>query len=293
MFKKILFLIIIFCFFNSLNSVSVSKENEGSMIYISNTEIGNYTTIQEGIDAANSGDTIYVYNGTYYENIVIDKSIFLIGENITSTIIDGRVAGNTVKVNANHVTIKGFTIQHSGLIYPNSGINLSSNYNIVEGNLITDNFYGITLYFSSGNIIRGNTIQKDDHCGIYLSSSSNNTIVNNSIKDNTYNGIGAYYSSDSNFIRGNNFKNNGFCGVNIRISKENNIFDNDFSDNNIAIHLPPKNIENNNDFSNNNVDIEREITLSGNEPYLFVGLIIVGIIVGFIIYIRRTKFTKK
>ncbi|KYK32944.1 MAG: hypothetical protein AYK22_06780 [Thermoplasmatales archaeon SG8-52-3] len=293
MFKKILFLIIIFCFFNSLNSVSVSKENEGSMIYISNTEIGNYTTIQEGIDAANSGDTIYVYNGSYYENIVIDKSIFLIGENINSTIIDGRVAGNTVKVNANHVTIKGFTIQHSGLIYPNSGINLSSNYNIVEGNLITDNFYGITLYFSSGNIIRGNTIQKDDHCGIYLSSSSNNTIVNNSIKDNTYNGIGAYYSSDSNFIRGNNFKNNGFCGVNIRISKENNIFDNDFSDNNIAIHLPPKNIENNNDFSNNNVDIEREITLSGNEPYLFVGLIIVGIIVGFIIYIRRTKFTKK
>jgi parallel beta-helix repeat protein len=265
-----------------------SEENNGTTIYVSISGTGNYTTIQEGIYAASSGDTIYVYNGTYYENIVIDKLIFLLGENKNTTIIDGRVAGNTIKVNADNVVIKDFTIQHSGLIYPNSGINLSSNFNIIEGNLITDNFYGMTLYFSSENIIKGNTIQNDDHCGIYLSRSSNNTIVNNTIKNHQYNGIGIYYNSDNNLILGNNFNNNGFCGVNIRISSLNNVIENNFSDNNIGIHLPLKNIEDKNYFTNNNIDVERELIISGNEFLLIFGLVIILGIIGFIIYRKRT-----
>ena len=288
MHKILLTLISVFSFIIIISPIGFSVENKDSIIYVSISGAGNFTTIQEGIDAAGSGDTIYVYNGTYYENIVIDKQIFLLGENKNSTIIDGRVAGNTIKVNADNVVIKGFTIQHSGLIYPNSGINLSSNYNTIEGNLITDNFYGMTLYFSSENFIKGNTIQNDDHCGIYLSKSSNNTIVNNTIKNHNYNGIGIYYSSDNNFISGNNFINNGFCGVNIRISSSNNVIQNNFSDNNIGIHLPSGNIEEKNYFSNNNIDIEKEFILSGNELFLILGIIIIVGIIGIIIYRKRT-----
>jgi len=198
MFKKTIILIVILNTFLIISSYGFSEEIDASIIYVSKTGSGNFSTIQEGIDAAESGETIYVYNGTYNENIVIDKSIVLVGEDKNNTIIDGRITGNTIKVNANFVTIKGFTIQNSGLIYPNSGINLTSNNNTIEGNLITDNFYGITLYYSFGNIIRNNTIQNDDHCGIYLSSSSNNTIFGNTIRNNVYNGVGGYYSSDNN-----------------------------------------------------------------------------------------------
>lgn len=48
-----------------------------------------YKTVQEAIDVANPGDTIYVYNGTYYENIFINKTVSLVGEDPEITIIDG------------------------------------------------------------------------------------------------------------------------------------------------------------------------------------------------------------
>jgi len=289
MFKKILILIIVISSFLIIGSYSFSEEINGSIIYVSKNGSGNFSTIQKAIDAADTGDTIFVTNGTFKENIVIDKSIVLVGEDRNITIIDGRGTGNTIKVNANFVTIKGFTIQNSGIYYPNSGINLSSNNNIIEKNLITDNFYGITLYFSNRNVISNNTIQNDDHCGIYLSSSSNNTIINNTIRNNVYNGIGGYYSSDNNLISKNNFINNGFCGVNIRVSQKNTIIQNDFSNNNIGIHIPFNNIVENNEFFNNKINIEKELISSEHIPFIFIGFIIILVIFGLILLIQRLK----
>ena len=292
--KKICTITLIICFLLLTNTVEGLQENDYSIIYISQSGSGNFTKIQDGIDAANSGDIIYVYNGTYFENVVIDKSIILIGENKNNTIIDGRVVGNTIKVNTNHVTIKNFTIQHSGLIFPLSGINLSSNYNIVENNLLIDNFYGITLYFSSENRINKNIIQNDDHCGIYISNSKNNSIIYNIIKNNTYNGVGVYYSSDNNIIENNNFINNSFCGVNIRISSKNIINNNNFSNNNIGIHLPNhSNTANNNIFLNNKIEIEREFVLFETVTFLIIIFAIIIALIVVILYISIRQKRKK
>jgi len=54
-----------------------------------------YATIQKAIDAANSGDTIYVCNETYYENISISKAISLVGENPEATVIDANKSNET------------------------------------------------------------------------------------------------------------------------------------------------------------------------------------------------------
>lgn len=287
--QKFLILTIIFSFFISFNSVASSEGNEGSMISVVSIGVGNFSSIQEGIDAAYPGGTVYVYNGTYFENIVIDKSLTLIGENNINTIIDGRSTGNAVKVNADYVKIQGFTIQHSGHTYPLSGINLSSDYNVVQDNIIMNNFYGLTLYLSSDNTISNNIIQNNDHCGIYMSKSTNNTITNNTIQYHTYNGIGVYYSSDGNLIHGNNLSNNGFCGVNIRISSDNNVIGNNLSDNNIGIHLPNTNTVNENTFSNNRVDIEQELLSSEPEIFIVVGALVVIIIILSIAYIKMKK----
>ena len=47
----------------------------GNVIYVGGIGPGNYSTIQEGIDAANPGDTVNVFSGTYYENVIVNKTI--------------------------------------------------------------------------------------------------------------------------------------------------------------------------------------------------------------------------
>jgi nitrous oxidase accessory protein NosD len=55
-----------------------------------------YTKIQEAVNAASPGDTIYVNDGTYKENIVIPKSLTLNGQNMSNVIIDGGKSGHGI-----------------------------------------------------------------------------------------------------------------------------------------------------------------------------------------------------
>ena len=52
-----------------------SEVTMANTLYVGGSNPGNYSTIQNAIDAANPGNTIYVYSGTYIENILIDKTL--------------------------------------------------------------------------------------------------------------------------------------------------------------------------------------------------------------------------
>ena len=52
-----------------------------NILYVGGSGPNNYTSIQQAIDAAHNGDTIFVYSGVYYEHVRIYKSINLMGEN--------------------------------------------------------------------------------------------------------------------------------------------------------------------------------------------------------------------
>ena len=188
---------------NVLNEKVIGDELNISTYIVDSSGEGDFLTIQDGIDFAQIGDTIFVKNGIFFENIVIDKSINLFGENQNHSIIDGRNAGNVIKINSDNVVIRNFTIQNSGIYFPNSGINLSSNNNLIENNVLIDNFYGMTLYYSSNNFISNNVIENNNNCGIYMISSSYNIILKNILENQFYNGIGVYDSSNNNSIKNN------------------------------------------------------------------------------------------
>jgi len=75
----------------AITITSTTSLSNGDTLYVGGTGPGNYSTIQDAIDAANTGDTVFVFNGTYtgevgYYGVYVDKSINLVGENKYTTI---------------------------------------------------------------------------------------------------------------------------------------------------------------------------------------------------------------
>jgi len=188
-----------------------------------------YSLIQEAINAANLGDTISVASGTYYENIDINKTLTLIGADKTTTIIDSKKTGNVVIIEANNVTLRGFTIQDGS----GEGIIISCfNQTTISDNIIILNTYeGIYIENATGTIINNNIISnnaKAGYAGIALYYCDNNTISNNTIIFQPK-GIGAE-SSNNNQIYGNTILKNG-AGIDLYSCNNSVFYHNNFIDN--------------------------------------------------------------
>jgi len=168
----------------------------------------NYAKIQWAVDNASAGDTIIVRDGTYYENVVVNKALTIRSENGSANcIVDGARSGNVITLNADGITIEGFTVRDSGSDWPNAGIKVVSNSNKIACNSITNNWRGIVLSSSSSNNIYNNNINSNNGWGIYLSYSSDNNIYNNTASNND---AGIYlYSSSNNNITNNVMNSDG------------------------------------------------------------------------------------
>ncbi|MCK4406425.1 MAG: right-handed parallel beta-helix repeat-containing protein [Bacteroidales bacterium] len=182
-----------------------------TIIIVDQSGGGNYTTIQEGINNANNGDTVLVYPGTYYENIdyygknITVASLLLTTQDtiyISQTIINGNQNGSVVKFVSGeglNSIIKGFTITNGFASYIDSipaggGIKCINSSPTIEKNIIKEN--GCDWYIDGG--------------GIYCEN-SNSHILNNTISDNegAYYGAGiCIYDSSEVLIKGNVIFNN-------------------------------------------------------------------------------------
>jgi nitrous oxidase accessory protein NosD len=165
-----------------------------------------YPTIQAAINAANDGDTVFVRNGTYYEHVVVNKTLSLLGESKDSTIIDGSNNGYVVDVTANNVNISQFLLRNAGSQW--SGVNVESSGVTLWNNIIMDNHGGVWVRPGSLNTtISGNKISNTQPSyadGIRLWSSG--TLVVGNIITNESSGIGV--DESGNTIEGNLIANN-------------------------------------------------------------------------------------
>jgi len=119
-------------------------------------------SIQAAVDAASSGDTIFVYNGTYFENVVVDKSLILTGEDRNTTIINGDGSRAGVSINAGNCVISGFTVKNgSNGIHVNAPLDTTrtltqnetwSGVKLINGTIIVPE--GVTLNIEPGTVIK-------------------------------------------------------------------------------------------------------------------------------------------
>jgi parallel beta-helix repeat protein len=171
-----------------------------------------YPTIQAAINAANPGDIIQVASGTYYEHVVVNKSLTLIGEDKNTTIIDGSGAGLVIRSNVSNVEIRGFTIQNGGSS-PDGGISIGTSVSVCVNNTICDNIIrnngiGIMLIGSNECSITNNLIMNCSWAGIQTRGSNSSVLTGNTIENNSIGVLIASASSGFNTFYHNNFINN-------------------------------------------------------------------------------------
>ena len=178
-----------------------------------------YTTIQAAVNAADAGDTVYVYNGTYNENVDLSNaSITLEGEGRDVVNVTAASSGDHVfEVTADYVNISGFHVSgatDSGTagIYLHSTVEHCN----ISYNRASSNYYGFWLNESSRNNISRSIANTNNNSGIYLYNASNNSITCNWLYNNTRAGFNLTGGSIGNNISHNNIVENGALNDTIR-----------------------------------------------------------------------------
>ena len=180
--------------------------------------------LQDLVDKAPAGSEVVIPPGTYRGNLIIQKSLSLLGKK--KVLLDGQGKGSVVSVEASHVTLKGVEIRRSGINLgrENSGIFVSqAPFFHVEDVTISDVLFGIQLQQSSDSKVirvslsgypldiarRGDILKSWYSPRITVRDSffekgrdivvwySNNSIIKNNVMKKSRYGIHFMYSHDS------------------------------------------------------------------------------------------------
>jgi len=224
--------------FSFLHGCLNEKETLDTTIYVKLDGSGDYSSIQQAINNANSNNTIRIGAGVFYETLTVNKSIFLVGEDPTVSIIDGSVNGSVVSVNADSIHIEGLTFRNSGsensFYNMEAGLDMKTNNSVINNCIFINNNVGLQIKHSKSNQILHNTFQNNSY-GLYLYHSINNTISNNSAVENKDYGCYIWTGSDENTIVKNYFLENEY-GLRVK-SQHNTVTKNLFKDNEKGVYF--------------------------------------------------------
>ena len=120
-----------------------------------------YPSVQSAIDGTPEGGSVFLSSGTYREEIILNRSVSLVGENRTTTIIDPGGEGDCINVTSDNNSISDLWLSGSF-----SGI---KQYHTENNNIIDCIFSGVAVGVSlescTGIVLMGNTMSD---CGVML-----------------------------------------------------------------------------------------------------------------------------
>lgn len=234
--KPFIWIVLILLVITFNGCIDEFSSNESNIIYVDVSGEADFTSIQGAIDASPKNYTIFVYSGIYRENIIINKTVNIVGENVITTIIDGNGSGDVLYISIDgRANISGFTIKNSGDNgSPNNdaGIDVRSDFNNITGNNISNNKNGIYTTYSQYNNFSQNTLMSNSDYNIYLYSGSDHNVIFDNVFSNSSCGLRIKGSKNIE-IKRNQFINNQkgmyfCCGA-----RYNSVFRNIFINNSV------------------------------------------------------------
>lgn len=197
-------------------------------------------TIQEGINNATVGDSIYIYNGTYSENVTVDKQVTISGESKDGVIFNfpsGDWEADAVfEITADGVSVSGITFKISQDLY--QYVKILANQTTIDNckfdgqSASPSKFvqFGIEGGSSSfnNNILTNSGFWNGGYQGIGIWNTYDSVISDSYIEDT---GIRIEDDSTGNLIHGNTIDkgNSNNCPIFITLGQDNIISNNDIS----------------------------------------------------------------
>jgi len=202
-----------------------------------------FDKIQEGVNAAGLEDIIFAYNGTYYENVTIDKPLNLIGQNPENTLIEGVYRTEfLVNITVSNVAVEGFTIRngHHAIHALSPQFEYLDNI-IIKNNVITENNLAVIICLIPRNCLIENNVIVNNRAGVFLwglpdKLGFENTVRYNVVKRQEWDGISMMSCSGTEVV-GNTLSFNCDSGLDLSHSDNTVVYHNNFIDNVNQVYL--------------------------------------------------------
>lgn len=114
--------------------------------------------LQARIDAAPRGTTLEVGSGVHLGPVVIRGPLAVVAR--PGAVIDGQGAGSVVTIEGDDVLFRGFVVRNSGrqVTEEAAGIKATGNRHRIEGNVVTNVYFGIHIGAGSHTTVQDNVI---------------------------------------------------------------------------------------------------------------------------------------
>jgi hypothetical protein len=159
-------------------------------------------SIQKGINAASSGDTVRVGAGTYYEGVVLKPNITLLGAGMDSCIINGNIPSEPLYIvyGADSSVVEGFHVIGRGRTAEDGGVGIYSTlrHKRISNNKTTNCVTGI--FAGKYGMVVDNNISSYNTVGINTGLAGDGLIINNTITHNEL-GINLFFGSGYRIVK--------------------------------------------------------------------------------------------